>query len=358
MEDAVRVVHIRDIRWEDLPGIEDPVIARADVASGFYTEYGYGAIDNIHEVLRGLQPGSYTQPRNHHTLEQLLDSVAKGDVVLTHRSRPPFRPVLRWQKTPHMPTPPDAGTGDARHPNPSQRTTTAKGIEPGRWIVDPSTPSPLRWRIDDWLERGRRDSTLNRGKPEISWWDWIMDRAWAAYGAGVVDGRETRSGGGESSLVERVLPEGAPIVTIGKALGGVAAATAGWLGNDEGLYNAAVDGLRETQSENFDTVVLLGTLGRGGPRNSHLAGSVHPRTGIPFDKAGYPDFSGVAKATVTINQTGTRAGDFAAANKAAGIGRTPEGYTWHHHQDGKTMQLVPRDIHALTGHTGGFGSNP
>lgn len=91
-----------------------------------------------------------------------------------------------------------------------------------------------------------------------------------------------------------------------------------------------------------------------GMRNSHLAGSVHPKTGVPFDKNGFPDFSKVCKAEVKIAQTGTRAGDFRLANKAAGLERTPEGYTWHHHQDGTTMQLVPRDIHAQTGHTGGF----
>ncbi len=39
-----------------------------------------------------------------------------------------------------------------------------------------------------------------------------------------------------------------------------------------------------------------------------------------------------------------------AANEAAGFDETPEGYTWHCHQDGETMQLVPRDIHYLTGY--------
>jgi RHS repeat-associated protein len=92
------------------------------------------------------------------------------------------------------------------------------------------------------------------------------------------------------------------------------------------------------------------------PRNAHLAGENHPITGVPFDKTGHPDFkaAGVVKAEVQITQTGTRPGDFRAANKAAGFGSTPEGYTWHHHQDGTTMQLVPRDIHQATGHTGGF----
>lgn len=280
----MKVVHISDIRWEDLPRIEGPVFARTNVESGFYTKYGRGAIHGIDDVLRRLQPGGYTQPRNHHTLKQLLDSVTQGDVVLLHSSRHPFSPVLRWQKTPHMPAPPNAGTGDARHPAPWRHAATAKGIEPGRWIVAPSTPSSLRWRIDDWLGRARRDSTLNRGKPEISWWDWIMDRAWAAYGAGAVDERETRSGGGASSLVERVLPEGAPIVTIGKAFAGVAAAAAGWLGNDESLYNAAVDGLRETQGENVDTVVLLGTVGRGGGKGTPATRSDTAQLSLPAQR--------------------------------------------------------------------------
>lgn len=91
-------------------------------------------------------------------------------------------------------------------------------------------------------------------------------------------------------------------------------------------------------------------------RNAHLAGKRHPVTGVPFDADGYPDFgaAGAVKAEVKIPYTGSRAGDFAAANKAAGLRETPKGMTWHHHQDRTTMQLVPTDIHAKTGHTGGF----
>jgi RHS repeat-associated protein len=84
-------------------------------------------------------------------------------------------------------------------------------------------------------------------------------------------------------------------------------------------------------------------------RNGHLL--VHPKTGIPF-RNGFPDFSKVATQTVTIKQTGGPA-DFAAANLAAGLSETPKGSTWHHVEDGTTMQLVPTDIHAKTGHSGG-----
>jgi A nuclease of the HNH/ENDO VII superfamily with conserved WHH len=95
-------------------------------------------------------------------------------------------------------------------------------------------------------------------------------------------------------------------------------------------------------------------------RNAHLAGKRHPVTGVPFDADGYPDFraAGVVKAEVRITYTGSRVRDFAAANKAAGLRETPKGMTWHHHQDQTTMQLVPTEIHAKTGHTGGFSGDP
>lgn len=51
---------------------------------------------------------------------------------------------------------------------------------------------------------------------------------------------------------------------------------------------------------------------------------------------------------------GNRDLDFKAANAKAGYTETPKGYTWHHHQDKGRMQLVETEIHAKTGHTGGF----
>jgi len=51
--------------------------------------------------------------------------------------------------------------------------------------------------------------------------------------------------------------------------------------------------------------------------------------------------------------TGNLAKDSAMANAAAGLDSTPKGYVWHHAEDGKTMQLVPREIHKSVGHTGG-----
>jgi intein/homing endonuclease len=93
-------------------------------------------------------------------------------------------------------------------------------------------------------------------------------------------------------------------------------------------------------------------------RNGHLAGQTHPRTGVPFDDAGFPDFSAWRHpdvADVRIQLSGSRSTDFARADAAAGItGQRPAGYTWHHHQDSGLMQLVDSRVHAQTGHTGGF----
>jgi hypothetical protein len=95
-------------------------------------------------------------------------------------------------------------------------------------------------------------------------------------------------------------------------------------------------------------------------RNRALAGDKHPGTKIPFDKEGFPDFSGVTTKTVKVPHTGIREVDATAANRAAGFNATPKGMTWHHHQDGRTMQLVPESIHGRTGHTGwiGIGNTP
>jgi len=92
-------------------------------------------------------------------------------------------------------------------------------------------------------------------------------------------------------------------------------------------------------------------------RNGHLAGTTHPVTGIPFNDKGFPDFSSVADKTVEIAQTGDRTKDAKLANEAAGLDKTPEGFIWHHHENGTTMQLVPSDIHQQTGHTGGVALN-
>jgi len=75
---------------------------------------------------------------------------------------------------------------------------------------------------------------------------------------------------------------------------------------------------------------------------------------VRFTNDGFPNFGPYATHTARFPNgfRGTPA-DFAAANRQAGLARTPDGFTWHHHQDGRTLQLVPRDLHEAIRHAGG-----
>ncbi|MCU8075777.1 HNH endonuclease [Shewanella sp. SM29] len=103
-------------------------------------------------------------------------------------------------------------------------------------------------------------------------------------------------------------------------------------------------------AESADNIPLIN--GRK-PVNSQYAGSTHP-SGVKFNEKGFPDFSPYSKAQVDIKGlTGNYAKDAAMANKAVGLKNTPEGYLWHHVENAKTMQLIPKDIHNAARHTGG-----
>ena len=87
-----------------------------------------------------------------------------------------------------------------------------------------------------------------------------------------------------------------------------------------------------------------------------LPEKLHAKYGkyLPFTEEGFPDFSKFYSHKVTIKLRGKRRLDEAAANAAAGLDRTPSKWTWHHHEDGKTMLLVPRELHRLVGHNGSY----
>jgi len=92
--------------------------------------------------------------------------------------------------------------------------------------------------------------------------------------------------------------------------------------------------------------------------------------GIKYKDNGKPDFTpSVPKGengkeySVEIDMKGNRTSDFKdadAKSKAKGLktkaeleADTGKKYTWHHHEDGKTMQLVPTELHRRVGHSGG-----
>ena len=77
---------------------------------------------------------------------------------------------------------------------------------------------------------------------------------------------------------------------------------------------------------------------------------------VTYTKAGHPDFSEHGELKITVHVKGLKGKnppDDQLANMAAGLKSTPKGYTWHHLEVGKTMRLVPTDIHETFPHTGG-----
>ncbi len=84
---------------------------------------------------------------------------------------------------------------------------------------------------------------------------------------------------------------------------------------------------------------------------------------VTYNPKRYPDFSRfLYKGADGLNQvpiqlTKSRALDEAAANAAAGFKFTPDGFTWHHHENVGLMQLVDEIVHGLFKHRGGFSLN-
>jgi hypothetical protein len=103
----------------------------------------------------------------------------------------------------------------------------------------------------------------------------------------------------------------------------------------------------------------------GGSVQYHPDGSAtYTKNGISvtYNKDGYPDFSPHAIKTVRIkDMKGNETSDFTKANNAARAQdptykRQPDDHTWHHGEDGKTMQLIPSHIHAMFPHSGGVSA--
>jgi hypothetical protein len=83
-----------------------------------------------------------------------------------------------------------------------------------------------------------------------------------------------------------------------------------------------------------------------------------PRTGIDFEN-GFPKFDDFSQADVKIPMTGSHAKDFDIADDLYRKQiddpdwQRPEGMTWHHKEDGTTMQLVPSALNNNVRHMGG-----
>jgi hypothetical protein len=72
-------------------------------------------------------------------------------------------------------------------------------------------------------------------------------------------------------------------------------------------------------------------------------------------KNGHPDFGKYSRQDIDIGkQKGNHTTDYSNAEKASKLKPPKEdGTSWHHHEDGKTMQEIPTDIHKRFTHEGG-----
>lgn len=83
---------------------------------------------------------------------------------------------------------------------------------------------------------------------------------------------------------------------------------------------------------------------------------------VTYDKDGFPDFSSYRHPEVKdvqIEFTGSYGQDQLLADQAANLPasiKNSKEWTWHHHQDGKTMQLVRRSVHREFTHSGGMST--
>jgi len=158
------------------------------------------------------------------------------------------------------------------------------------------------------------------------------------------------------------------VVGLARAADNVAEAAraADTLGDAGGTARSAADRAASVVEATSDASPTVPRIGGKSPRNSGYAGRAYDGRawtpelsqrypeGVRFTGEGFPDFSPYARARVQIDDlTGVYARDAAAANRAVGLPRTPEGYTWHHVEDGRTMILIPRDLHGGVPHTGG-----
>ena len=93
------------------------------------------------------------------------------------------------------------------------------------------------------------------------------------------------------------------------------------------------------------------------PINYYLAGKEVFVEGfgiVKFTEHGHPIFDEYAIASITMELSGNSSKDIRLANLLYfGTDKGISGYTWHHLEDGKSMILIPTELHQAVKHTGG-----
>lgn len=143
-----------------------------------------------------------------------------------------------------------------------------------------------------------------------------------------------------------------------------------------------IDGVGEAEAADVGDGQKIHTI------NDHLAGTTHPETGVPYEvntvetpdgrtiEGVFPIFDSVFDAEIplehyessdythaqianeqlqfAINENPSLANQFHATQlEQIYNGETPDGYTWHHHEEMGKVQLVETEAHDQSGHIGG-----
>lgn len=137
--------------------------------------------------------------------------------------------------------------------------------------------------------------------------------------------------------------------------------------------------MRDAQDANASGDRYLGSDTVDNHRNAHLAGKRHEITKVPFNQQGMPVFDSLVDVELPEELRGPDVSDYRQFKYATqrlldDLMEHPErqqaftlkqmsdifegkaridGLTWHHNEDGITLQLVDRVVHELTGHCGG-----
>jgi hypothetical protein len=146
----------------------------------------------------------------------------------------------------------------------------------------------------------------------------------------------------------------------------------------DGLSNIQLGKLDEFYSSSFLKPRAANII-RQNPDGSFIARTTHPNAAkvveVDYDKNGFPNFNRHSPGRdyhIQRRSTDNYDQDFSNAtvnlrerfpnnvlpipNSTAvliKVGNTWEKYTWHHHQDGRTLIPVLSDVHNYTAHTGG-----
>jgi hypothetical protein len=112
------------------------------------------------------------------------------------------------------------------------------------------------------------------------------------------------------------------------------------------------------------------------PVNYKYRGKVHPKTKVRYNRRGFPVFETMYNCNLPMDLINkSDAIQFRKCNyklwqglqanpsvkqkfhktqlEQIRRGQTPEGYTWHHNQSKRKLELVDKEIHNKTAHTGG-----